>query len=221
VKQQCLAGHEYICVLNFAAGFYAIPVEEESQPYLCFYTEGRGYEAYCCMPMGVHEAPSCFSNLTAQALHDIILKFLLELYVDDGAMAGDNFIELLGRLCIFFEHCCELGLSISPSKTMLFFTELIFGGSCVGHDGIKPDMAKLAAVAERPVPNNLLELMCFLGLTGYFQTLIKDYARITAPLSDLLHNLDLPPMNIKGMKKKYWQFLREHNLTQFWEQHHT
>jgi len=46
-KQQCLAGHKYICVLNFTAGFYAIPVEEESQPYLCFYTEGRGYEAYC------------------------------------------------------------------------------------------------------------------------------------------------------------------------------
>jgi len=39
-KQQRLAGHEYICILDFAAGFYAIPVEEESQPYLCFYTEG-------------------------------------------------------------------------------------------------------------------------------------------------------------------------------------
>jgi len=35
-KQQRLAGHKYICVLDFAAGFYAIPVEEESQPLSCY-----------------------------------------------------------------------------------------------------------------------------------------------------------------------------------------
>src|SRR6267154_1279789 len=97
-KQQRLAGHEYICVLDFAAGFYAVPVEEESQPYLCFYTEGRGYETYCRMPMGVHGAPSCFGDMTAEALHDIVVDLLLKLYVDDGALPGDNFDELLNRL---------------------------------------------------------------------------------------------------------------------------
>jgi hypothetical protein len=161
-------GHEYICILDFTVGFYAIPVEKESQPYLCFYTEGCGYEAYCCMPMGVQGVPSCFSDLTAQALHDIMPKLLLELYVDDGSMASDDFIELLGQLRIFFEQCHKLGLSLLPSKTKLFFTELVFGGLRVGHDGIKPDTAKIAAVTEWPVPKNLLELMCFLGLTGYF-----------------------------------------------------
>lgn len=106
-KQQRLAGHKFICVLDFAAGFYAIPVEEESQPFLCFYTEGRGYEAYQRMPMGVHGAPSCFSDLTAQALHDIMMELLLELYVDDGAMAGDIFEELLKRLHLFLLRCRE------------------------------------------------------------------------------------------------------------------
>jgi hypothetical protein len=95
--------------------------------------EGHGYEAYCHMPMGVQGAPSCFNDLTAQALHDIMLKLLLELYADDGSMAGDDFLELLGQLCMFFEHCHKMSLSLSPSKTMLFFTELVFGGSWVGH----------------------------------------------------------------------------------------
>jgi len=131
-KQQHLAGHKYICVLDFTAGFYAIPVEEDSQPYLCFYMEGRGYEAYCRMPMGVQGAPSCFSNLTAMALSDILVKLLMELYVDDGAMAGNLFSELLNRLRIFFTRCRERGLSISPTKTQLFMSEVIFGGARVG-----------------------------------------------------------------------------------------
>jgi hypothetical protein len=105
VKQQCLVGHKFICVLDFTVGFYAIPVEEESQPFLCFYTEGRGYEAYQRMPMGVHGAPSCFSDLTVQALHDIMVELLLELYVDDGTMAGDIFKELLKHLCLFLLQC--------------------------------------------------------------------------------------------------------------------
>jgi len=220
-KQQRLAGHDYICVLDFAAGFYAIPVEEESQPYLCFYMEGRGYEAYCRMPMGVQGAPSCFSDLTAQALSDILVKLLMELYVDDGAMAGNDFKELLGRLRMFFNRCRERNLSISPTKTQLFMKSVIFGGARVGQDGIRPDLAKIAVVAEWPVPQNLLELMRFLGLTGYFRSLIKDYARIAAPLTDMLRNLDKPPPSVKGGKRKYRQFLRDHRLETFWEQHHT
>jgi hypothetical protein len=38
---------------------------------------------------------------------------------------------------------------------------------------------------------------------------------------DMLHNLDLPSTDVKGTKQKYQQFLRDHNLAQFWEQCHT
>jgi len=190
-------------------------------PYLCFYTEGRGYEAYCRMPMGVQGALLCFGDLTAQALSDILIKLLMELYVDDGAMAGNEFGELLDRLCIFFTRCRERNLSISPTKTQLFMENVVFGGARVGQDGIRPDLAKIAVVAEWPVPQNLLELMCFLGLTGYFRSLIKDYARIAAPLTDMLRNLDKPPPSAKGGKRKYRQFLRDHRLETFWEQRHT
>ena len=77
--------------------------------------------------------------------------------------------------------------------------DTVFGGSWVGKDGIKPDVAKLEAVAKWPIPRNLLDLMRFLGLTGYFQSLIQDYSRIAAPLTDLQHNLELlQPAQCKG-----------------------
>jgi len=46
--------------------------------------------------------------------------------------------------------------------------ETVFEGSCMGQDGIHPDIAKLEVVAKWPMPRNLLDLMRFLGLTGYF-----------------------------------------------------
>ena len=61
----------------------------------------------------------------------------------------------------------------------------------MGKDGIRLDLAKLTAVANWPIPETLLDLMHFLGLTGYFQSLIKDYVCMAAPLTNLQWNLDL------------------------------
>ena len=99
--------------------------------------------------------------------------------------------------------------------------DTVFGGLRIGREGIKPNVAKLEAVAKWPVPRNLLDLMRFLGLTGYFRSLIQDYARIAAPLTDLQHNLDLlQPEQCKG-KWKLRQFLRDHNLAPYWNVKHT
>ena len=104
-KQQRLAGHNYICVVDFASGFYAIEVEENDQPYLCIYTEGQGYHCYCRLPMGILGAPSCFTEMTAHALKDITADLGLEMFVDDNGLAGDDFQDLLTRLCHFFSCC--------------------------------------------------------------------------------------------------------------------
>ena len=62
-KQQRLAGYCFICIIDFAAGFYVLEVEEDSQPYLCIYTEGIGYHMYAHMPMGIYNAPSWFCDM--------------------------------------------------------------------------------------------------------------------------------------------------------------
>ena len=39
-KQQQLSGHQWVSTFDFPAGFYAVIVELESQPYTAFYVEG-------------------------------------------------------------------------------------------------------------------------------------------------------------------------------------
>jgi hypothetical protein len=61
-------------------------------------------------------------------------------------------------------------------------------------------------------------------------TLTEDIGRVLTkgcgrlgvlPLMDLLQNLDLPPLSMKGGKRKYRQYLCECKLDTYWEQQHT
>ena len=215
-KQQNLSGHRWITVFDFANGFYACEIKPEDQPYLCFYVEGRGYFAYLRMPFGLTGAPSTFGEMTARALGDLI-GTLLELFVDDGGLAGDDFETMLANTKQLLQRAREKGLSLSASKCKFFVTEATFAGARVGPDGIKPDLTKLAAVADWKTPTDLQNLGSFLGLTGYFRSLIKGYASVAQPLSDLARNLDLP--KLKG-KAAYTRAMKGFSLQGLWTKDH-
>jgi hypothetical protein len=170
-KQLCLSGHRYIHVFDFAAGFYGVAVHPDSQPYITFYVEGRGYFPYKHMPFGVTGGPSEFRHVTAVRFHDLIAKSLLELFVNDGGMASNSFEEGINKLRILLERVRREKMSLSPSKLRLFMSEAVFAGAQVGPNGVSPDSSKLTA---------------FLGLTSYFHNLMKGYAQLEAPLRNIL-----------------------------------
>ena len=196
LKQQNLSGHRWITVFDFANGFYACEIKQD-QPYICFYVEGRGYFAYQRMPFGLTGAPSTFAEMTASALGDLI-GTLIELFVDDGGMAGDDFETMLGDTRRLLQRISDTGLSLSASKSKFFITEATFAGGRVGPDGIKPDLTKLTAIADWKTLTDLQNLGSFLGLTGYFRPLIKGYASVAQLLTDLARKLELPKLKGKA-----------------------
>src|SRR5882762_5174435 len=96
-KQQQLSGHCWVHGFDFASGFYAVTIPEEYRPYLAFYVEGRGFQTQKRMPFGLTGAPSTFAYITAEKLGDVLAALALELFVNDGGMAGDDFDEMLKR----------------------------------------------------------------------------------------------------------------------------
>ena len=143
------------------------------------------------MLFGLTGAPSCFNEVTGRALHGLV-DTMIQLFVDNGAMAGDVFIDKLANLRTFFLRCCEESLSLSPQKTQLFMSEVVFAGERVGSDGIRADLSKLTAVVNWTTPATIQNLGSFLGLTGYFRPLIKNYSLLKKPLKDLLNTLNVP-----------------------------
>jgi len=82
----------------------------------------------------------------------------------------------LANLRTFFVRCREESLSLSPQKTKLFMSEVVFAGERVGTEGIRVDLTKLTAVVNWETPTTIQNLEAFLGLTGYFRPLIKNYS---------------------------------------------
>lgn len=216
-KQQKLGGHRWISVFDFANGFYACEILVEDRPYICFYVEGRGYFAYKRMPFGLTGAPSTFAQMTARALGDLT-GTLFELFVDDGGMAGDVFEDMLQNTRKLLQRVRDTGLSLSAPKSRFFMSEAVFAGGRVGKEGIKPDLTKLTAIVEWKRPSDLQNLGAFLGLAGYFRSLIKGYAAIAQPLTDLVRSVDIP--RAKG-KSAYKRAMKGYSLEGVWEDKHT
>ena len=217
-KQQRLSGHRYVSGFDFAAGFYAIEVDPEARPYTAFYVEGKGYFWYKRMPFGLTGGPSSFGHMTATRMHDLIVKEIMELFVDDGGTAADTFEEMIDKLTKIFTVIRAHGLSLSPSKCEFFMTTMVFAGASVGPMGVQPDLSKLTAIVNWKAPEDALALAGFLGLTGWFRDLILGYAKKEQPLRDLLRSVDLPE---KYTKTIYRRIMTNHKLKDHWKEEHT
>ena len=60
-------------------------------------------------------------------------------------------------------------------------------GHIVSHEGVKVEPNKFNSIKEWKIPTTIKHLRGFLGLTGYYRKFVKNYGRITTPLTKLLN----------------------------------
>jgi len=59
----------------------------------------------------------------------------------------------------------------------------------VSHEGVKVDPNKIKSIKEWKIPTTIKHLRGFLGLTGYYCKFVKNYGRISTPLTTLLNKV--------------------------------
>ena len=94
------------------------------------------------------------------------------------------------------EHLKQLEKVLSLLKENQFYAkkskctfgkhEVEYLGYIISKEGVKVDPRKIQAMKEWPQPKNVSKLRGFLGLTGYYRRFIKNYAHVTALLTNLL-----------------------------------
>jgi hypothetical protein len=97
-KQHRLSRHRYVSIIDFASGFYAVEIDQELRPYTAFYIEGLGHFWYVRMPFRLTGAPTAFTTITVMHLHDLIVDKVLEIFMDNGGVAGNTFKEMMSKL---------------------------------------------------------------------------------------------------------------------------
>ena len=76
-------------------------------------------------------------------------------------------------------------LTLKPSKCQWAKTEVKYLGRLIDSKGIRSDPGKTTSVKNFPTPQNKTEVKSFLCLASYYQGLIKEFASIAKPLTDL------------------------------------
>ena len=153
-----------------------------------------------------------------QHLYDLLIDEVMELFINNGGTAANVFSEMMDKLQHIFTRVCEWGLLLSTSQSKFFMTTAEFSGTTVGPNRVQPDLSKLTAIVNWKSPENVLNLSWFLGLTGWFRDLIKDYAKIEMQLQNLIREVELPE---KISKTVYWFIMAGHSLTSRWKERHT
>ena len=72
------------------------------------------------------------------------------------------------------------------SKCAFFQSPVEYLGHIVSAEGLSVDPAKVQAVQDWKIPTTVTKVRSFLGLAGYYHRLIPQFAKIAAPLINLM-----------------------------------
>nr|GEZ89364.1 reverse transcriptase domain-containing protein [Tanacetum cinerariifolium] len=179
-----LAGNEYYCFLDGFLGYFQIPIDLKDQEKTTF-TYPYGTFAYKRMPFGLCNAPGTFQRYLMAIFHDMIEK-TMEVFMDDFSVFGNSFSTCLTNLKNMLKRCEDTKLAQNWEKSHFMVKEGIVLGHKISKKGIEVDKAKIEVISKLPHPTTVKEIHSFLGHAGFYRRFIKDFSKISRPMTHLL-----------------------------------
>nr|GEU54953.1 reverse transcriptase domain-containing protein [Tanacetum cinerariifolium] len=179
-----LAGNEYYCFLDGFSGYFQIPIDPKDQEKTTF-TCPYGTFAYKRMPFGLCNAPGTFQRCMMAIFHDMIEQ-TMEVFMDDFSVFGNSFSTCLTNLEKMLKRCEDTKLSLNWEKSHFMVKEGIVLSHKISKKGIEVDKSKIEVISKLPHPTTVKGIRSFLGHAGFYQRFIKDFSKISRPMTHLL-----------------------------------
>lgn len=174
----------YFTTLDLASGFHQIEVDPQDIQKTAFSTEGGHYE-FRRMPFGLKNAPSTFQRVMDNVLRGLQHETCL-VYLDDIIIFSSSLQEHIERLKSIFDRLRESNFKIQLDKSEFLHKTVQYLGHIITPDGVKPNPDKIAIIKNFPIPKTQKDIKSFLGLLGYYRRFIKNFAKITKPMTRCL-----------------------------------
>ncbi|KAK1666080.1 hypothetical protein QYE76_054239 [Lolium multiflorum] len=179
-----LSKNTHFCFLDGYSGFSQIAVRAKDQEKTTF-TCPYGTYAYRHMPFGLCNAPATFQRCMSAIFHGFCEK-IVEVFMDDFSVYGNSFDNCLRNLDKVLQRCEETNLVLNWEKCHFMVNEGIVLGHKISERGIEVDRAKVEAIEKMPYPRDVKGIRSILGHAGFYRRFIKDFSKISKPLTNLL-----------------------------------
>uniref|UniRef100_A0A803TIV3 ribonuclease H n=1 Tax=Anolis carolinensis TaxID=28377 RepID=A0A803TIV3_ANOCA len=140
---------------------------------------------YCVLPFGLCGGGAAFMQLINEVLHPLLYKGVF-IFLDDILIMSrtkKQHVELVREV---LQKLREAKLYAKLAKCEFNKDQIDFLGYRISSQGVAMDPAKVEDVRGWEAPRTRKQLQSFLGFANFYRTFIKDFARLTLPLTDLL-----------------------------------
>lgn len=179
----------YFTTLDLKSGFHQIEMDPKHREKTAFSTD-KGHFEFTRMPFGLKNAPATFQRAMNNILKDYI-GTICYVYLDDIVIVGRNLKEHLQNLILILKRLSQFNLKIQLDKCEFLKKETEFLGHIISEDGVKPNPDKIEKILNWPIPKTDTQIKQFLGLAGYYRRFIRDFSKITKPMTKYLKK-DIP-----------------------------
>ena len=177
-----LGGGSVFSVFDLFSGFTQLTIHPDTIPLTTFCTPNGLYE-WPRMPPGAAGAPAWFVSVmrfVMAGLDNILM------YLDDAIGPDDCPLHHVATLATFFARLRLHKLKLSPDKSRIGAARVDFLGHVISADGVRPNDARVAALARMPMPTDINQLRSLLGGLSYYRKFLANMAHHIRPITALL-----------------------------------
>ena len=183
--QDCLYSAKVFSSIDLTSGYWQIPIRAEDQHKTAFRSRYGHYE-WKVMPFGLCNAPATFQRFMNDIFRDL-LDVCVVVYLDDILVFSNTEEEHRLHLQQVLQRLRDHHLVAKPKKCLLGQPRIEFLGHVIGNGCLEMSSEKVKAIQQWKTPFcSQKEVRAFLGLASYYRRFIRNFAKVAAPISDLL-----------------------------------
>ena len=179
-----LQGATIFSSMDLLWGYWQVLMHPDSVEKTAIRTPLGSFE-WLVMPFGLTNAPSTFQRMMEAVLRPLQFKCVV-IFLDDIGIYSRTHEEHIQHITEVMKLLQSANLKVKLSKCSFFKKKIKYLGHIVSADGITVDPDKVKAVRDWPTPKDNTEVQSFIGLVNYYRRMIKDMARVAAPLTDIM-----------------------------------
>ena len=179
-----LQGASHFSKIDLRSGYHQLKIRREDIPKTAFRTRYGHYE-FLVLPFGLTNAPATFMDLMNRVFKPYLDKFMV-VFIDDILIYSKSHMEHWEHLRIVLQTLRTHQLYAKQSKCEFWPNGVSFLGHVISKEDVQVDPKKVEVVSNWSRPTNVTEIRSFLGMAGYYRRFVKDFSRISAPLTWLI-----------------------------------